>query len=91
MLLSAKPPEVLTNESMIMFLYCKILNEQANAGVAPIQITEGYGYYPSETLSAIPVRTVDGGDRQIIRILMPVDRRYFGSSNPIWEHTGIIV
>lgn len=91
MLLSQKPPEVLTNEAMIMFLYCKILKAQAETGAAPIQITEGYGFYPSEQLAAIPVRTIDGGDRQIIRILMPVDRRYFGSSNPVWEHTGIIV
>lgn len=91
MLLTPFPVEVTTNEAGIMFLVAKLIQAQASAGTLPLQITEQAGYYPSDLITAVPLRTVDGGNRQVIRILMPVNAGYFGSSLPIWQFTGQLV
>lgn len=91
MLLPTIPVEVTTCEAAIMFLTAKLIQAQASAGALPLQITEQYGYYPSELITCLPLRTVDGGNRQVLRILMPVNAGYFGSNLPIWQFTGQLV
>lgn len=91
MLLPTPPASVDTCEEMIMFCVSKIIQAQAAAGSLPLQITEQYGYFPSDTVTSVPLRTVDGGYRQVVRLLIPVNPGYFGSNIPIWEFTGQLV
>ena len=91
MLLPTVPSSVDTCEEMIMFCVAKLIQAQASSGALPLQITEQFGYFPSELITSVPLRTVDGGNRQVVRILMPVNAGYFGSNIPIWEFTGQLV
>lgn len=91
MLLTPKPLSVDTHEENIMWSVAELVKAQAASGVLPLQITEQGGYYPSDTISAVPIRTVDGGYRHVVRILMPVNPGFYGSNIPVWEFVGQLV
>lgn len=91
MLLTPKPASVDTHEENIMWSVAELIQAQAASGVLPLQITEQGGYYASDTISATPIRTVDGGYRHVVRILMPVNPGFYGSNIPVWEFVGQLV
>jgi hypothetical protein len=74
-----------------MWSLTELIKAQHSSGTAPTQITEANGYYPSDVITCTPIRTVDGGYRQVVRILMPMSPLYFGSSTPAYEFAGNIV
>ena len=91
MLLTPRPTTVTTHEENLMWSFTELLRGQNQSGTAPVQITESNGYYPSDILTATPIRSVDGGYRHILRILMPVSPLSYGSSTPVYEFAGNIV
>ena len=91
MLLTPKPASVDTFEENISWSVAQLIMAQAASGTLPLQITEQGGYFASDVISVLPIRTVDGGYRHVIRILMPVNPGYYGSNIPVWEFVGQIV
>ena len=91
MLLTPKPASVDTHEENILWSVAELMKAQAASGTLPLQITEQGGYFASDVISVLPIRTVDGGYRHVIRILMPVNPGYYGSNIPVWEFVGQIV
>lgn len=91
MLLTPRSTTVTTHEENIMWSVSELIQGQHANGLAPTQITEANGYYPSDVITVTPIRTVDGGYRHVVRILMPVDPLYYGSSTPVYEFAGNIV
>jgi hypothetical protein len=89
MLLGPIPSTVKTHEQNIAWSFSELLKELENPTVSdvtyPLQITESQGYYPSDVLSVQNVRTVDGGYRQILRMLMPIAAASYGGSKSVWE------
>lgn len=86
-----RPSSVDTHEENIMWSVAELIKAQASSGVLPLQITEQAGYFPSDTIGATPIRTVDGGYRHVVRILMPVNPGFYGSNIPVWEFVGQLV
>lgn len=87
MLLTPRPPDILSHEQNILWSFAQIKTALAAAAVSidyPKQIIEAQGYYASEVISIQEIASVDGGPRHILRILMPVTPQYYGSSNPVW-------
>ena len=91
MLLTPKPASVDTHEENILWSVAELMKAQAASGTLPLQITEQGGYFASDVISVLPIRTVDGGYRHVIRILMPVNPGDYGSNIPVWEFVGQIV
>lgn len=91
MLLGTKPAAVTTHERNIIWSVCSLISAQANSGLLPSQITEANGFFASDLIQTTPIRTVDGGYRHVIRILMPVNPAYYGASIPVWEFVGDII
>lgn len=91
MQLTPKPLSVDTHEENILWSTAELIKAQAASGVLPLQITEQGGYYASDVISVTPIRTVDGGYRHVVRILMPVNPGFYGSNIPVWEFVGQIV
>ena len=56
-----------------------------------LQVIEAQGFYASEVLSVTPIRTVDGGDRHIVRLLLPVSADFYGASRPVWEFSSDVL
>lgn len=90
MLLTPKPSTVATHEQNIVWSITELIKAQNNSGYLPTQITEANGYYPSDIVSVVPIRTVDGGYRHVLRILMPVNPGYYGAAFPVWQFVGDI-
>ena len=86
-----RPTSVTTHERNIIWSVAELIKAQAAGGALPLQITEQYGYFPSDTISALPVRTVDGGYRHVIRLLMPINPGFYGSNIPVWEFVGQLI
>lgn len=91
MLLGTKPASVDTHEENIAWSIAMLIQGQAVSGSLPLQVTEQYGYFPSDTITATPIRTVDGGYRHVMRVLMPINPAFYGSNIPVWEFVGQIV
>lgn len=91
MLLTPRPVSVDTHEENILWSVAELIKAQAASGTLPLQITEQGGYFASDVISVLPIRSVDGGYRHVIRILMPVNPGYYGSNIPVWEFVGQIV
>ena len=91
MLLTTRPATVLTHEENLMWSFTELVRAQNSSGTAPTQITEANGYYPSDVLTSTPIRTVDGGYRHVLRVLMPVSPLYYGSTTPVFKFAGNIV
>lgn len=91
MLLTTKPASVDTHEENIIWSVAQLLMAQAASGTLPLQVTEQGGYYASDVISVTPIRTVDGGFRHVVRVLMPVNPGFYGSNIPVWEFVGQIV
>lgn len=91
MLLTPHPTTVTTHERNILWSMCSLISGQNNTGFLPAQIVEQNGYFPSEMIALNPIRSVDGGYRQVGRILLPVNPSYLGAAIPIWEFCGEIV
>lgn len=88
---SSRPASIDTHEENIVWSVAELMKAQASSGTLPLQITEQAGYFPGDTISATPIRTVDGGYRHVIRILMPVNPGFYGSNIPVWEFVGQLV
>lgn len=93
MLLTQKPGGVTTHEQNILWSMAELrkgLYAQASTTAHPHKVLESQGYYPSDVLSVTELKTIDGGDRHAVRLLIPVDSDYYGSGNPVWEFAGTI-
>ena len=91
MLLTPLAAGILTNERALMFYYTRLKTQAVAGGFAVPQITEYPGYAPSEMLKNDEIPSVDGGYIHALRILIPVNPTYYGSSSPVWSFAGIIV
>lgn len=93
MLLSGtpRPAAILTHEQNIVWSTSELIRARAALVSRPPQVTEQYGYYPSDVISATPLGTVDAGDVHVIRVLMPVSSGYYGASASLWTFVGTIV
>lgn len=91
MLLTPKPASVTTHEENIMWSVCSLISAQANSGLQPPRIIEADGYFASDIVQVTPIRTVDGGYRHVIRLLMPVNPAFYGAAIPVWEFVGDII
>lgn len=86
-----RPASIDTHEENIIWSVAELIKAQAASGALPLQITEQYGYFPSDLIQSTPIRTVDGGYRHVVRILMPVNPGFYGSNIPVWEFVGQLV
>lgn len=91
MLLTTRPAGVTTHEENLMWSVAELIRGQHASGAVPTQITEANGYYPSDIITTTPIRTVDGGYRHVVRVLMPINPLYYGSTTPVWDFAGNIV
>lgn len=91
MILTTRPSTVTTHEENLMWSLTELIRAQHASGTAPTQITEANGYYPSDVITTTPIRTVDGGYRHVVRVLMPINPQYYGSTTPVYEFAGNIV
>jgi hypothetical protein len=94
MILGTIPPEIQTKEAMIVWAFSGLrsaLKDSVPTPQYPEKITEAAGYFPSDILAVQELSTIDGGERHIIRILMPVDPQYYGSTTPVWQFVGTVV
>jgi hypothetical protein len=91
MLLTPKPASVNTHEENIMWSVCSLISAQANSGLQPPKILEAEGYFASDIVQVTPIRTIDGGYRHVIRVLMPVNPAFYGAAIPVWEFVGDII
>lgn len=91
MLLTPKPASVTTHEENIMWSVCSLISAQANSGLQPPRIIEADGYFASDIVQVTPIRTVDGGYRHVVRLLMPVNPAFYGAAIPVWEFVGDII
>ena len=91
MLLTPKPGSVAKHEQNILWSYAEICRRQNESGFLPDRIIETEGFFASDVMNLTPIHTIDGGYRQILRILLPVNPGYLGASIPIWEFVGDIV
>jgi len=88
MLLTPRPPEIITHEQNILWSFAQIKTALAAAAAAPEypkQVIEAMGFFASEVVSIQEISSVDGGPRHVLRVLMPVTPDYYGSSNPVWK------
>lgn len=93
MVIGTIPPDIATKEQLLVWVVSEIRADiAANSPTAtyPAKITEAQGYYPSDVISIQEISTIDGGDRHILRILMPVDPAYYGASNPVYQYCGLL-
>lgn len=91
MLLTPRPAAVTTHERNILWSASTLIGAQANSGLQPPKIIEADGYFSSDIIQVTPIRTIDGGYRHVVRILMPVNPAFYGASIPVWEFTGDII
>lgn len=91
MLLTPKPPAVTTHERNIIWSAATLIGTQASSGLLPPKVIEAEGYFPSDIIQITPIRTVDGGYRHVVRLLMPVNPAFYGAAIPVWEFTGDII
>ena len=91
MLLGTKPSTVTTHERNIIWSVATLIGTQANSGLLPPKIIEAEGYFPGDIIQITPIRTVDGGYRHVVRVLMPVNPAFYGAAIPVWEFTGDII
>jgi hypothetical protein len=94
MLLGTVPPEVLTKEAMIVWAFATLrqaMNDAPDSPAYPKRITETAGFFPSEVIQIQELSTVDGGPRHILRVVMPIDPNYYGSSSPVWQFAETLV
>jgi hypothetical protein len=91
MLLGTKPATVTTHERNIIWSAATLIGTQASSGLLPPKIIEAEGYFPSDIIQITPIRTVDGGYRHVVRLLMPVNPAFYGAAIPVWEFTGDII
>lgn len=91
MLLGTKPATVTTHERNIIWSVATLIGTQASSGLLPPKIIEAEGYFPSDIIQVSPIRTVDGGYRHVVRLLMPVNPAFYGAAIPVWEFTGDII
>lgn len=91
MLLTPKPASVTTHERNILWSVAALIGAQASSGLLPPKIIEADGYFPADIVQVTPIRTVDGGYRHVVRVLMPVNPAFYGSTIPVWEFVGDII
>lgn len=91
MILGTKPATVTTHERNIIWSVASLIAAQANSGLLPPKIIEADGYFPSDIVQVTPIRTVDGGYRHVVRLLVPVNPAFYGAAIPVWEFTGDII
>lgn len=91
MLLTTRPAAVTTHERNILWSVATLVAAQANSGLQPPKIIEADGYFPGDIIQISPIRTVDGGYRHIVRLMMPVNPAFYGASIPVWEFCGDII
>lgn len=91
MILGTKPATVTTHERNIIWSASTLIGTQASSGLLPPKIIEADGYFASDIIQITPIRTVDGGYRHVVRILMPVNPAFYGAAIPVWEFTGDII
>jgi hypothetical protein len=93
MLLTATPPGITTHEQNILWSLSELrkqLYSQSTSTAHPHQVIEAQGYYPSDVVAIQEIRSVDGGSRHVLRVLMPVSPDYYGSASPVWTFAGEI-
>lgn len=91
MQLGTKPATVTTHERNIIWSVATLIATQSNSGLLPPKIIEADGYFPSDIIQVTPIRTVDGGYRHVVRLLVPVNPAFYGAAIPVWEFTGDII
>lgn len=91
MLLTPKPSTVTTHERNIIWSVSSLISAQANSGLQPPKIIEAEGFFASDIVQVTPIRSVDGGYRHVVRLLVPVNPAYYGAALPVWEFTGDII
>ena len=91
MLLTTRPAAVTTHERNILWSVATLIAAQANSGLQPPKIIEADGYFPGDIIQVSPIRSVDGGYRHIVRLMMPVNPAFYGASIPVWEFCGDII
>ena len=91
MLLTPRPASVTTHEENIMWSVAQLIAAQAASGQQPPRIIEADGFFPSDIVQVTPIRTVDGGYRHVVRLLMPVNPAFYGASIPVWDFVGDII
>ena len=91
MLLGTKPATVTTHERNIIWSVATLIGTQSSSGLLPPKIIEAEGYFSSDIIQVTPIRTVDGGYRHVVRLLMPVNPAFYGAAIPVWEFTGDII
>ena len=91
MLLTPLETGILTNERALMFYYSKLKSRAVASGFSIPSLTEFPGYAPTEMLKNDEISTVDAGYVHALRILIPVNPTYYGSTSPVWTFAGTIV
>lgn len=91
MQLTTKPTTVTSHERNILWSVAALISAQANSGLQPPRILEAEGYFPSDIVQVTPIRTVDGGYRHVVRVLLPVNPAFYGAAIPVWEFVGDII
>lgn len=91
MLLGTKPTAVTTHERNIIWSASTLIGAQASSGLLPPKVVEADGYFASDIIQITPIRTIDGGYRHVVRLLMPVNPAFYGAAIPVWEFTGDII
>lgn len=91
MILTPRPATVTTHERNIIWSVSSLIGVQAASGLQPPKIVEADGYYGSDIVQVTPIRTVDGGYRHVVRVLVPVNPAFYGSNIPVWEFVGDII
>lgn len=91
MLLTPRPVTVTTHERNIIWSVASLIGVQANSGLQPPKILEAEGYFASDIVQVTPIRSVDGGYRHVVRVLVPVNPAFYGSNIPVWEFVGDII
>ena len=91
MLLTPRPTAVTTHERNILWSAAALIGAQANSGLQPPKIIEADGYFASDIIQINPIRSIDGGYRHVVRILMPVNPAFYGANIPVWEFCGDII
>lgn len=91
MLLTTRPSEITTHEQNIAWSISQLIQAQATATTLPPKVIEAEGYFPSDIIAVTPIRTVDGGYRHVMRVLMPVNPAFYGASIPVWRFVGDII
>lgn len=94
MVIGTIPADIATKEALLVWTVAEMRKEIMQATPTaqyPQTITEAQGYFPSDVISIQEIKTVDGGSRHILRVLMPVNPAYYGASQSVYQFAGLML